>query len=52
MSLLKNVGKKLIVNEVILDASAVLALLFEESGHENLKRYIPGKISAINVAEM
>jgi ribonuclease VapC len=40
------------MNNFILDASAILALMFEEQGHENVMPHIPGKISALNVAEV
>jgi PIN domain nuclease of toxin-antitoxin system len=41
------------VSEVVLDASALLALLSRESGHEEIARVIPGAaISAVNLSEV
>jgi PIN domain nuclease of toxin-antitoxin system len=41
------------VNEVVFDASALLALINAEPGHEKVSPYIPGAfISSINLAEV
>jgi PIN domain nuclease of toxin-antitoxin system len=41
------------MNEVILDASAVLALLNEEPGAEVVQKYLPkARISSVNLAEV
>lgn len=39
--------------DVVLDASAVLALIFEEPGSDEVEPYLPGAlISTVNVAEV
>lgn len=41
------------MNKVILDASAVLALLNQEPGHETVESYLPNTIiSAVNFSEV
>jgi PIN domain nuclease of toxin-antitoxin system len=41
------------VSEVVLDASALLALLHREPGHEEVARVIPdAAISAVNISEV
>jgi ribonuclease VapC len=48
----RNAGKKRLVSKVILDASAVLALLFGETGTDTVQKHLPGAgISAVNYSE-
>jgi ribonuclease VapC len=45
--------KKPAVSRAVLDASALLALLFKEPGGETVKGHLPGSIlSAVNLAEV
>jgi hypothetical protein len=43
----------LVVADIVLDASAVLAVIFEEVGSERVALHLPGAmISSVNVAEV
>lgn len=41
------------VAEIVLDASAILAVIFDEAGAERVARYLPGAlVSTVNLAEV
>lgn len=53
MSCCRNDGKSQHVSKVVLDASAILAVLFRETGHEQVIPYLKtASVSAVNIAEV
>jgi PIN domain nuclease of toxin-antitoxin system len=53
MSSLPSAARKLGVNEVVLDASALLAFLNQETGKEVVAEFLPGAaVSAVNLSEV
>jgi ribonuclease VapC len=53
MSLLLSVVRKLQMNRVVLDASAVLAFLFQEKGGDKVEALLAGSLlSVVNYAEV
>ena len=53
MSSLPSAARRLGVNEVVLDASALLAFLNQETGKEVVAEFLPGAaVSAVNLSEV